>query len=47
MVVRTANSGLKHCELPVETVYYDEVKGVTILDAINILFDVMRWRIKI
>ena len=47
MVARTANSGLKHCELPVETVYYDEVKGVTILDAINILFDVMRWRIKI
>lgn len=47
MVVRTANSGLKHCELPVETVYYDDVKGVTILDAINILFDVFRWRIKL
>jgi len=47
MAARTAKSGLKHCEVPVETVYYDEVKGVTILDAINILFDVLRWRIKL
>jgi len=47
MVIRTARSGLKHCELPVETVYYDEVKGVTILNAINILFDVVRWRIRL
>lgn len=45
MAARTAKSGLKHCEVPVETVYYDEVKGVTILDAISILFDVFRWRI--
>lgn len=47
MVARTAKSNLKHCEVPVETVYYDEVKGVTILDAINILFDVLRWRIRL
>jgi glycosyltransferase involved in cell wall biosynthesis len=47
MAARTAKSELKHCEVPVETVYYDEVKGVTILDAINILFDVLRWRIRL
>jgi len=47
MATRTAKSGLKHCEVPVETVYYDEVKGVTILDAISILFDVLRWRIRL
>jgi glycosyltransferase involved in cell wall biosynthesis len=47
MVVRASNSGLKHCEVPVETVYYDDVKGVTILDAINIFTDVLRWKIKL
>ncbi len=47
MAIRTAKSGLKHCEVPVQTVYYDEVKGVTILDAFNIFFDVIRWRIKL
>ena len=47
MTARTAKSGLKHCEVPVETLYYDEVKGVTILDAFSILFDVLRWRIRL
>jgi glycosyltransferase involved in cell wall biosynthesis len=47
MVVRTAKSGLKYCEVPVQTVYYDDVKGVTILDALNVFFDVLRWRIKL
>lgn len=47
MAASTANSGLKHCDMPVETVYYDEVKGVTILDAFSILLDMLRWRIKI
>ena len=47
MAARTAKSGLKHCEVPVETVYYDEVKGVTILDALSILFDVLRWRMRL
>ena len=47
MVIRTARANLKHCEVPVETVYYDEAKGVTIVDAANILFDVFRWKIKL
>lgn len=47
MVVRTAKARLKHIEVPVTTVYHDAVKGVTILDAINILFDVIMWKIKI
>ena len=45
MVARTANSDLKHCEVPVETVYLDGVKGVTILDAFGIFFEVLRWRL--
>lgn len=47
MVIKTAKYNLKHCEVPVATLYLDSVKGVTILDAFNILFDVIRWRIKI
>ena len=46
MVVRTKQLGLKHCEVPVETVYYDKVKGVTILDAFGIFFQVLKWRIE-
>jgi len=45
MVIRTALSKLKYCEVPVETVYLDRVKGVTLLDAANILMDVVRWKI--
>ncbi len=47
MAIKTGKYGLKHCEVLVQTVYYDNVKGVTILDAFNILFDVIRWRIKL
>lgn len=45
MVVNTAKVGLSHCEVPVKTVYLDSVKGVTILDAIGILGDVLKWRL--
>lgn len=47
MVVKTKKNNLKHCEVPVKTVYYDEVKGVTILDAFGILLEVIRWRLTI
>jgi len=46
MVVRTKQLGLKYCEVPVETLYYDKVKGVTILDAFGIFFQVLKWRIE-
>lgn len=45
MVVKTAVHKLRHCEVPVETVYYDKFKGVTILDALSVLFSVIKWRI--
>lgn len=47
MVIKTGEYGLKHCEVPVQTVYYNSYKGVTILDAISILFDVLYWRLKL
>lgn len=45
MVVRTGLCHLRYCEVPVETIYYDKFKGVTILDALNIFFSVLKWRI--
>ena len=42
MVIKTGKYGLKYCEVPVAAVYYDSVKGVTILDAFSILIDVIR-----
>jgi uncharacterized protein YbjQ (UPF0145 family) len=46
MVVKTAKANLKYCEVPVTTIYYDKFKGVTIIDSISILFNVLRWRIR-
>lgn len=44
MVIRTGKMKLNYCEIPIEAVYYDKFKGVTILDAVGILFNVFRWR---
>lgn len=44
IVVMVSKLKLKYCEIDVETVYYDKFKGVTILDAIGILLNVMKWR---
>lgn len=45
MAVRTAKLNLRYCEVPVATLYYDKFKGVSMLDAIGISFDVIRWKI--
>lgn len=45
MVIKIKESGLRYCEVPVETVYYDKFKGVTILDALSILFSIIKWKI--
>lgn len=44
MVIRTGRAGLRRCEVPVETVYHDKFKGVTVLDALGILLNVLKWR---
>lgn len=45
MVIKTKQFGLKYCEVPVETVYYDKFKGVTILDAVGIFANILKWKI--
>lgn len=47
MVARTGRFKVPHMEVPVETVYHDHVKGVTLLDAFGILGEVVKWGIKL
>ena len=44
MVARIGRNKLKFSELPVESIYLDKYKGVTILDAISVLFHIPEWR---
>lgn len=45
MVIKTKQMRLRYCEVSVETVYYDKFKGVTVIDAFNILINILKWRI--
>lgn len=47
MVVKTARYKLKFCEVPVQTIYHDKTKGVTLLDSLGIFFDVLKWKINL
>lgn len=47
MVIRLSKTKLTRCEVPVSTVYLDSFKGVSILDAVSILFNVIWWKIKL
>jgi len=47
MVIRSVKAGLKHCEVPVATVYLDNIKGVSLMDAFGILFQVVKWKINL
>jgi glycosyltransferase involved in cell wall biosynthesis len=44
MVAMTGKYSIKHCEVPVSTVYYDKFKGLSPLEGLAIIVDVIRWR---
>jgi len=46
MVVRSAKSKIKSCEVPVTTLYYDKFKGVSILDSFGVFLNIIRWRLR-
>ncbi len=46
MVIKTKQEKLKYTEVPIETIYLDGFKGVSILDAFGILLNVVYWRLK-
>lgn len=45
MAINVAKKRVRYCEVPVKAVYYSSVKGVTLLDAFEILFSVIKWRL--
>lgn len=45
MIVKTGKYKISRCEVPVETIYYDKFKGVTMMDAFKILLSVIKWRL--
>jgi len=45
IVARLGKQKLSFCEVPVETIYHDKVKGVTILDAFGIFVEVLKWKL--
>lgn len=45
MVINIKRNGLSHCEVPVETIYYDNFKGASITDAFAVLMNLIKWRI--
>lgn len=45
MVARLGKSKVKFREIPVETIYHDVVKGVTLLDAFEVLGNVVKWKL--
>ncbi|MDP3888614.1 MAG: glycosyltransferase family 2 protein [bacterium] len=45
IVARTGKNKLKYAEIPIETIYIDKYKGVTILNTIEILFSIPEWLI--
>lgn len=47
MIARISKNKLSFVEVPIETIYHDHVKGVTLLDAISILGSVVKWRLTI
>jgi len=47
MVARIGKTKLNFCEVPVQPIYHDKVKGVTILDAVGIMGEIIKWRFTI
>ena len=47
MLARIGKNKLKFTEIPVDTIYHDKDKGVTMIDAIGVLLNVLKWRLTI
>lgn len=45
IVARLGRNKLRFCEVPIETIYHDKVKGVTILDAFGIFGEIIKWKL--
>jgi len=44
MTVRAGKYGLKYKEIPIKTIYLDDVKGMDAIDGLKLLFNIILWR---
>jgi glycosyltransferase involved in cell wall biosynthesis len=47
IVARVGKKRLHFCEIPVQSIYHDKTKGVTIMDAFGIMGEIVKWRVTI
>jgi glycosyltransferase involved in cell wall biosynthesis len=46
-IIRIKKNNLKYCEVPVEAVYYDNFKGVSVVEAFGIFLKLFKWKFSI
>jgi dolichol-phosphate mannosyltransferase len=47
MIARVGKTKIKFLEVPIKAIYHDKNKGVTILDAVGIMAEIIKWRFTI
>ena len=47
MIARFGKHKLTYKEVPIEAIYHDKVKGVTVLDAFGIMGQIVKWKLTI
>lgn len=47
IIARFGKNKLKFIEVPIDAIYHDKVKGVTILDAFGIMGEIVKWKLTI
>ena len=47
MIARFGKNKLTYKEVPIDAIYHDKVKGVTILDAFGIMGQIVKWKLTI
>lgn len=47
MIARFGKNKLTYKEIPIEAIYHDKVKGVTVLDAFGIMGQIVKWKLTI
>lgn len=45
MAIRVGKKNLKFLEIPVEMIYYDSTKGLTLTGGVGIIFEIIKWKL--
>lgn len=45
MAIKVGKNHLKYLEIPVEMIYHDKTKGLTLTSGVGIIFEILKWKI--